>query len=451
MYHKLNLWVAWMVVVATGLTFSDTLNTEKRTPYTPAVQILGENFAIAGFNYFIRKVDYAAIDLHSIQSNFENGFVWDDNNFNVNQIGHPYQGGLYYCAARNHGFGYRGSLLYAFGGSLQWELFMETEPPALNDLVTTTLGGAMMGEMTGRLAEKLHQQTHGGSVIQIFRGAGVVMINPPYGLHTIVAGKPSRLGNPLQQYPLSLRVATGKKIGGKITGSTGEDGAGKTPVKSVPLASTNLTMEYGSRFECKKAFDYFALEMGLSLLKEPVANVVASGQLWSRVWDLEGQTTHLLALMQNFDFYNSSIYRLGASGFGLEWLSKRRWSNGCELSGKLQLSSIVLGGASTEYYVNIERDYNFGPGAGLRTQLLVRKKSFGHLLFAMDGFWIHSASGAAGNEFITISTAEIQKELAFSVGVALSYVNYRRSGFYRDYPDVSIMNQEFRLMGTYHF
>ena len=85
-------------------------------------------------------------------ANMEQGWVWDLDDFLVNQIGHPYQGNNYFNAGRANGLSFWESAGITAFGSGTWEYFGETNHASLNDLVNTTLGGIALGEMFHRTA-----------------------------------------------------------------------------------------------------------------------------------------------------------------------------------------------------------------------------------------------------------------------------------------------------------
>jgi hypothetical protein len=85
-------------------------------------------------------------------ANMEQGWVWDLDDFTVNQIGHPYQGNNYFNAARSNGLSFWESGAITAFGSGTWEYFGETNHASLNDLINTTLGGIALGEMFHRMA-----------------------------------------------------------------------------------------------------------------------------------------------------------------------------------------------------------------------------------------------------------------------------------------------------------
>jgi hypothetical protein len=120
--------------------------TEEKLLY-PA--LLGGVFANAVFHLTSRAfgADFAQTSIESMKTNLTSPWVWDSDAFLFNHPGHPYQGGLYHAAARSSGFTFYESVFFDSLGSLTWELFGETDIPALNDLIVTTFGGAAFGEM----------------------------------------------------------------------------------------------------------------------------------------------------------------------------------------------------------------------------------------------------------------------------------------------------------------
>ena len=84
-------------------------------------------------------------------ANMEQGWVWDLDEFLVNQVGHPYQGSNYFNAGRANGLSFWESAGITAFGSGTWEYFGETNHASVNDLVNTTLGGMALGEMFHRV------------------------------------------------------------------------------------------------------------------------------------------------------------------------------------------------------------------------------------------------------------------------------------------------------------
>lgn len=411
----------------------------------PALEIFAANLGMAAVNKYVRGVQYAHIDDQTIWHNLTGEWVWDDNNFTVNQIGHPVQGGMYYSIARANGHGYLGGIAYATLGSIQWEYFMETEPPALNDLVTTRMGGAMIGEVSWRLAEFLSGESTGEKTGWL-RKSGAFLVNPVFGMDRLLNGTPRRLGPSTGPSKLmGLRITTSKPLGKGLTRSSG---LVNSPETQVPLAGTSIRLAHGDPFTAHKPFDHFTLNVGISLLKEPVANVNLRGQLWQTSAFEWRDSRSLFQMAQNYDYLNSSIYRLSANSFGAEWLTEVRLAGNWSLRARAQPLFIALGAASTEYYLEVERDYNFGIGSGWKTALSLHRPGFGSFTASSDRYWIRTQSGADGDEVIDIHSFELQKDLYKALGAGLGYHIYDRSGHYPDHPDVRILNQELRVLAT---
>ena len=81
-------------------------------------------------------------------------FRFDDNTFGVNAPGHPIAGSLYFLSARSHGGNSLEAFAIASAGSAVWELGIEfQEVLSINDVITTSMGGAALGESFFQIGE----------------------------------------------------------------------------------------------------------------------------------------------------------------------------------------------------------------------------------------------------------------------------------------------------------
>ena len=104
------------------------------------------------FSHYVKDYPYADISIYSVKHNFQNPPWWDQDGFHTNMWGHPFQGSIYYNAARENGFNFWDSAPFVALGDFGWEYLIETEPPAYNDMSNTFFGGMSRGEMTHRLS-----------------------------------------------------------------------------------------------------------------------------------------------------------------------------------------------------------------------------------------------------------------------------------------------------------
>ena len=118
---------------------------QPKRPWRAAIETFGLNVGVWAFDRYVMQEDFAKISLSTIKNNIRHGFVWDNDQFSTNLFAHPYHGNLYFNTARSSGMTFWESAPYAFAGSLMWETCAEIEPPAINDLMATTLGGIALG------------------------------------------------------------------------------------------------------------------------------------------------------------------------------------------------------------------------------------------------------------------------------------------------------------------
>lgn len=83
------------------------------------------------------------------KQNVKAGPVWDEDDWILNYITHPYSGAVYYMTARSSGFNIFESFLYStFMSTCFWEYGIEAfaEIPSKQDLIVTPIIGSIMGE-----------------------------------------------------------------------------------------------------------------------------------------------------------------------------------------------------------------------------------------------------------------------------------------------------------------
>lgn len=107
--------------------------------------------------------------------------VWDDDDWAINYIGHPYGGAVYYNTVRCQGASFLQSFLFSTALSFQWEYIIEAvaEPPSTQDLLFTSTTGALLGEAIHITTN--HMKRNGTN---IFEKAFILVFNPTSVLFT---------------------------------------------------------------------------------------------------------------------------------------------------------------------------------------------------------------------------------------------------------------------------
>lgn len=453
----------------------DISHYSKKRGFRAGTMAFGVNMGVWAFDHYIRKADFAYIDMRTIRDNFKHGFVWDNDAMGTNMFMHPYHGSLYFNAARSNGYNYWQSGLYAFGGSFMWEMFMECEYPSTNDIIATPIGGMALGEVFYRTSDLiLDDRKTGASRFGLEFSAFVV--SPMRGLTRIINGdawkKRSTSGKQFGVPDVSVDLSLGVRAL-ELEDDIFDKGVG---------IATELDVEYGDRFDAdnRKPYDYFSVKAKLNIQKaQPVLgqlNVV--GRLAGK--ELKDSKKHYLSLglYQHFDYYDSdTISSVSAKtpykfctpasfGAGLVYKSKRfkRW----DIDGYAHLNGILLGGALSDYYRVEERNYNLASGYSTKVgfNFIYKKDKFSasttydvYHMFTWKGYpknidWEHydpkilNAQGDCSTAILHATGLRLDLKLRKGLYLTGAYMNYTRTTRYKYFDNVFSSTSEGRLMLT---
>lgn len=159
----------------------------KKHPWWALMEDVGINVFVQSIDRYAFNFEYAKISPSSFWDNVQHGFVWDNDYFSTNQFAHPYHGNLYFNTARNNGLGFFASYPYALGGSLMWEFWGETDPPAINDVLSTSIGGAAIGEVMYRTSSLILNDSQRG-MNRFLREFAAGVVNPIRAFNRIIHG-----------------------------------------------------------------------------------------------------------------------------------------------------------------------------------------------------------------------------------------------------------------------
>ena len=102
------------------------------------------------------KEGYIDDAMSNLKRAFNEPPVWDEDHWQINYVGHPYAGSLYYNTIRSQGGTIFNSFLFSAIISTGWEYVYEgvAEQPSIQDLFVTPVVGSILGEL-------IHQATLG--------------------------------------------------------------------------------------------------------------------------------------------------------------------------------------------------------------------------------------------------------------------------------------------------
>jgi len=451
----------------------------KRHPWRAAAEVAGINVFVQAVDRFVFDFDYSKINPSTFWDNVKTGFVWDNDYFSTNQFAHPYHGNLYFNAARTNGMNFWQSYPYAFCGSLMWEFWGETDPPAINDLISTSFGGTAIGEVLYRSSSLLlDDRTHG--MERFWRELGAGILNPVRAFNRILSGDAWRVRHEYARYhdysrlPVSFYAAVGDRY-------LADAGA---MFRGEHNPFVHLSMEYGDIMneENGKPYDYFEAEVRFSLsANQPIVNAVhLLGQLWSVPLSTRHDRDIRLGIYQHFDYMASEPVKDGSdetpykisetAAFGPGLVTRiRPVGHIVRLEQRIFLNAILLGGSKSDYYNVLDRDYNIGSGLGLKTTTFVGLKNYGNFSLHADYYHLWTWDGYEGKDFTDVDPhfydvqgdhsnthlltvhSRTEVNIKRGWGMLVSGSHYHRNTHYHAHPAVKTKTWELSLGTFYRF
>jgi len=408
----------------------------------PVSEILLINGGLGLFNRYVSDEKFARISFKSVGDNFKTGFVWDNDFFVVNQFAHPYHGNTYFNAARSNGYSYWESLPFTFGGSLMWESLMETDPPQTNDLINTTLGGAMLGEITYRLSSLLFDESTYGFERTSREILGTI-VNPVRGFNRLIRGDMTRhtKKNVYDVFPVTSRINLGY--------------SGINPRKKFSYDKDNILAELVILYlknlssDSYKPFEIFRFKAGIDAVNgaDPSSWVDVYGVLYGKKLVQLKDKTLILGFFQDFDFYNNSIYKLGSQSLGPGLILKIPVRDKINFAANVHTNLIALS-ALNSIYKGENRDYDFLMGAKILTEGILDVGPFS-LQLEYKFYWMKSINGIDGKHTMGILNPKLFIKLFSGFGAGAEYLFYHRHSVYKKIETTNLNMSEHRFYISY--
>jgi hypothetical protein len=398
---------------------TEHIQDEKR--FFPAVgNVFLSNFMLYMFNRYVGRFDFSMVSLESIQHNLRSAWVWDQDVFMTNQLGHPYQGSTYFTAGRANGFGFYESMPFAVLGSVMWELFHETEPPSLNDLFSTTLGGITFGEMLHRIYLEMYAVNSPFAMI-------ISPMDAWSGL--ITGGYPRRGGGNIYRFSISSGIG--------ITRAKRYTSQQSMVLETwrTPQMDIACHIIYGNPFEQRSVVPYNHFELALEVgdgLPWYTIKLVSDAYLFSFSPINQEQKKLTTGLTMHSDLFASSNINFFSEALDWTLKSKRSFHNNLAFEVKAHLGLTVFGTSDFYSYdpkrntTEIYRDY--GTGSNLKLFFSLAHPKLGTL--ALDILFYHffiishnvpNSSGVDSVLFTNISYRfPLGKRLSLGVSNAIS-------------------------------
>jgi hypothetical protein len=417
------------------------------------------SYLIWQYDWLIRKNSVYRVTGHDIFENLHHGVSWDDNPLPPNFIGHPYNGAIYFGAARAVGTTFWESTPFVVAGSIAWELASEWQAPAINDMITTSLGGVALGEVLHRMSSLvLDDSTSGiGRFSREILGAGIA---PSRGFNRLVTGDAWADGAPPVPKPavVAAHVGIDQISAGTVT-------AGHDFIPSVLVA---LDAEYGNLLpkESKSsigAYDFFDLRAAAIVASEGTKitglDFTTFGLLHGWSTDLPGRDdrrrdNNVFGFVQSFEYLGTDKLRFSALGLGVGDMLVVRSIPGIRARLGLDFQWIPLAAPTTPVIVpalndpSAARDYNYTMGGAVGVGVRGDLGRAGRIGASAREYVTEVIEGVPGTELVGLTRVWYELDIMPNVvglGVSPRFVHRRGDYFDRRTYEASQLSVQFYL------
>jgi hypothetical protein len=376
---------------------------------------------------------------------------YDNDPFNINQVAHPYQGATMYGFARSSGLNFWESLGYANAGSFEWKIAGETDPPSINDQITTGQAGSILGEELYRMANLVLER--GGEAPEAWREWCAVFISPPTGLNRLIFGEeltPVEIRNPATFARVELGATNTAFV---------KDSEGLSRSIAQNGATGDFSMAYGlpgqPGYHYIRPLDYFNFEIAgtaSTVNSFPViltrglliGSPVEYGDTYRGVWGLYG----------SYDYMSPQIFRVSSTAVSLgttgQWWLTRQVAFQDTLMGGVGFGAagVTSGEQSTAYH------YGATPQGLLALRLIFKDRV---MLDTTAREYYVSNVGAPGNAIDSIGRidASCMVRIYGHHAIGIQYIYTRRDAQYSSaltqHQSVGTIGVAYNFLGDLHF
>jgi hypothetical protein len=303
-------------------------------------------------------------------------WVYDLDPFNTNQFQHPYQGASMYNYARSSGHSFWTSLVYSNVGSFVWKMAGETDPPSINDIITTGQAGSLLGEALYRMADLIIRDSGSTGPNRMHEiGAGLLSS----GLNRRILGNRYRANLPDSLPALFWQLRFGATLD-----ALAKDVSTPTSLFLRRDATVDFNISYGlpgrAGYTYTRPLDYFDFQASFlpSTFSNFVENIMVRGLLAGEQTRDGENSRGIWGLYGSFDYISPYLFRVSSTALSLGTTRQYNIAPDVALQGSF-LGGVGYGAAGTTTVIASTptnaaiRDYHFGvtPQALVALRLLL--------------------------------------------------------------------------------
>ena len=377
--------------------------------------------------------------------NLRLGWVWDEEGFVVNMIGHPVQGALYFNAGRANGLSYWESAPLVVLGSWTWEYLGESLRPSLNDFFTTTLSGIAVGEMAHRFAAVVRDERARG-LPRHAREAAALVLDPVGGANRALRGQWARVGeNPPEHSPGAVYVAVETGVRHVVQDETGAVDSGYDP-------GILLDLGYGDTFAqpFRQPFDVFTARLQFTTGRSGngLETVQTTGRLYqlpltgTRKRSVRGQKLQTaLVVNQRFDYVYNPPFSFGGQSVDVGVAARLPLGGAFRLDANALASTYVFGaisapgmprGTGGAVLPDTSQTYDYGPAFGTVVGVALTHRGVPVAWLASRTAALHVVSGTPADHFLSLTDLKATLPVGRGWGVGVNLNNDARTTRFAD-------------------
>ncbi|HXR44488.1 MAG TPA: DUF3943 domain-containing protein [Pseudolysinimonas sp.] len=405
----------------------------------------------------------AHISPKSWWANMEQGWVWDLDDFGVNQVGHPYQGNNYYNAGRANGLSFWESAGITAFGSGTWEYYGETNHASVNDLINTTLGGIALGEMFHRAAWLVRDTRLSGKP-RLWKEIGAMAIDPITGLKRFMSGDASRISEkPPEMIPSALQAVGSLGVLSRGSNTNAFEGDNK--------GFLELNMLYGDPRvgRSRTPYDDFTV-----LLRFGGGGGLSEAKVRGRLLGQPFLDNRIqFNVTQAYDFAKNNVYQFGAQAFnGNVAYTMGSLSDGLALWAMGWGGLTALGAVDSIPLEGIDacvapapedgagqgvsegpRCYDYGPGTDFGARAILTHSGRPIVDFLYETHHLYSLDGVRANHFLQQLRLDLLAPVKGPLGVGFSAEYFDRRTYFSQTlnPTQKFHYPQVRLFMTWRF
>lgn len=408
-------------------------------------------------NFYNRVIDqqpYGNITPQTMWSNLTTPWVWDNDEFYINQLYHPYQGSMYFVAGRANGLNFWQSMIPTMYGVLTWEYLMETEIQSLNDLIITPMSGIYVGEILHRTYQEVED---------VFLPLAIV-ISPFDALTRFASGQKSpRVNGSISNFDAFGGYSF--VLANQYMESNPDYNISDYPNNNYPDVrkynkSSNLyfgfNYGYGNQYGHTTREPMDSFDLNFAMIVKPgyfMYSIISDGLILSKSLNTDCDST--LGLTYNYDYLMASDLNYNNNSLGLT-LAQRYYFNE-EQTRTLKYKTCVsfaVDGCSEYYYLHSiykrasdegieQRLYDIGFGPNFKFDINFVDPVFGK--FYANGFasWYYTPSftkpweGSTGSNLVLMSQFGYEHKVYDNFSLGINELLYYKHGFYDSVDDIT--------------